>query len=60
MEYLTVPGWKTSIAECKTFESLPKNAKDYINKIEEFLGIPGKREIDSTILHLSEILLNLK
>merc|ERR1719295_1628004 len=40
VEYLTVPGWKTSITECKTFDSLPENAKDYINKIEDFLHIP--------------------
>ena len=37
-----MPGWKTSIVECKTFESLPQNAKDYITKIEDFLHIPGK------------------
>ena len=42
VEYITVPGWKTSIVECKTFESLPQNAKDYITKIEDFLHIPGK------------------
>ena len=41
VEYMTVPGWKTSITECKTFDSLPANAKDYINKIEDFLHIPG-------------------
>ena len=41
VEYLTVPGWKASITECKTFDSLPSNAKDYINKIEDFLHIPG-------------------
>ena len=40
VEYITVPGWKTSIVECKTFDSLPENAKDYINKIEDFLHIP--------------------
>lgn len=40
VEYLTVPGWKTSITACKTFESLPQNAKDYIIKIEDFLHIP--------------------
>jgi len=40
VEYITVPGWKTSIVECKTFESLPQNAKDYITKIEDFLHIP--------------------
>ena len=44
VEYITVPGWKVSIAECKTFESLPANAKDYITKIEDFLHIPGNKQ----------------
>jgi len=40
VEYITVPGWRASIVECKTFDSLPENAKEYINKIEDFLHIP--------------------
>ena len=33
--YLTLPGWKEDITNIKTFEELPKNAKIYIEKIEE-------------------------
>ena len=51
VEYITVPGWKTSIVECKTFESLPQNAKDYITKIEDFLHIPGKHILLVVIIY---------
>ena len=51
VEYITVPGWKTSIVECKTFESLPQNAKDYITKIEDFLRIPGKHTLVVVIIY---------
>ena len=46
-----MPGWKTSIVECKTFESLPQNAKDYITKIEDFLHIPGKHILPVVIIY---------
>ena len=41
VEYVTMPGWNESIASCKTFESLPKNAQDYVKKLEQLLRIPG-------------------
>ncbi len=41
VEYVTMPGWKSSIAQCKTFESLPPNARTYVEKIEDYLGIRG-------------------
>ena len=42
VEYVTLPGWKTSIAACKKKSDLPKNALLYIRKIEEILGVPVK------------------
>jgi len=36
--YETMPGWKQSIAHCKTFEELPSEAQHYINRIEELVG----------------------
>lgn len=42
VEYITMAGWKTSIAKCTTFESLPENAKKYIETIEQYLNIPVK------------------
>ena len=35
-------GWDESIADCKTFDELPEDAKAYINFIEEYIGVPVK------------------
>ena len=40
--YETVPGWDEEITEAEVFDDLPENAKSYIYKIEEFIGIPIK------------------
>jgi len=40
VEYETMKGWNCSIAECKTFDDLPQNAKDYVQRIEELTQIP--------------------
>jgi len=42
VEYITLPGWMTSIEHCRTFSELPPNAQAYIRKIEEITQIPGK------------------
>lgn len=38
--YEEVPGWRTSTMGVKDFQDLPKNAKDYIRKLEDLVGIP--------------------
>ena len=38
--YKELKGWNTSTTECRTYEALPQEAKDYIGVIEEFTGIP--------------------
>lgn len=55
VEYISMPGWKTSISSIRKFEDLPENAQKYIQKIEELLGIPMRwvgvgPERDSMIL----------
>ncbi|XP_019874950.1 adenylosuccinate synthetase [Aethina tumida] len=40
VEYITMPGWQTSTEDVRTFEDLPRNAKNYVNKIYEFLDVP--------------------
>jgi len=40
VEYITLPGWKTSISAVRKFEDLPLNAQKYVLKIEELLGLP--------------------
>ncbi|KAF7266742.1 adenylosuccinate synthetase [Rhynchophorus ferrugineus] len=41
-EYVTMPGWQTSTEGVREFGDLPENAKNYINKIEECVGVPIK------------------
>jgi len=38
VEYETFPGWNCDISHCTTFENLPKQARDYILRIEELVG----------------------
>ena len=40
VEYVTFEGWKVSISKCRTFDSLPQNAKKYLNFIEQYLQVP--------------------
>lgn len=41
VQYLTLSGWKSSTVNCRHFEELPANAKEYVLKIEELLGVQG-------------------
>ena len=38
--YESHPGWKEDIAKCRKFEDLPKNAQNYVNRIEQLVGVP--------------------
>ena len=38
--YIDVPGWKESTVGVRKYEDLPANAKSYIKKIEEVVGVP--------------------
>lgn len=40
--YEELEGWKEDISEAKSFEDLPENARKYIERIEELVGIPAK------------------
>ncbi len=51
VEYVTFPGWRgRSTSECRTFNSLPHNARLYVQFIEQYLGVPGSLIISSLIL----------
>jgi adenylosuccinate synthase len=39
-QFITLPGWKQSIANINKYEDLPQNAKNYLSKIEELLKVP--------------------
>lgn len=38
--YREVKGWDEPLEHCRSFEELPKNARDYIDTIEHLTGIP--------------------
>jgi adenylosuccinate synthase len=40
VEYVTLPGWKSSITSITNYEDLPSNCKKYVEYIEEFLKVP--------------------
>ena len=39
--YETMPGWKTSTADTRSIEDLPREARAYIKRIEELTGVPA-------------------
>lgn len=40
VETITLPSWKCDISSCKSYDELPKEAKDYIETIEKLLETP--------------------
>jgi adenylosuccinate synthase len=40
--YEELEGWNEDISEAKSFEELPENARKYIERIEQLVGIPVK------------------
>ncbi len=38
--YETMPGWKTTIQDIRTFEDLPQNCKKYVQRLQELLDVP--------------------
>jgi adenylosuccinate synthase len=42
VKYETMPGWTEDLSQAKTFEELPINCQNYINRLEELIGVPIK------------------
>jgi adenylosuccinate synthase len=40
--YETLPGWRGSISGCRSFAELPKEAQQYVKRIEQLIGAPIK------------------
>ncbi len=38
--YETLPGWQTDISDLRTFADLPRQARDYVARLEELAGVP--------------------
>ena len=52
VEYKTFKGWKTNTTKCRDFDSLPKEAKEYLG--EPLLGAISKIRTPDTILEEKE------
>jgi len=37
--YIEMPGWKEDISKVTSWDKLPQKAKDYVNKIQELVGV---------------------
>ncbi len=37
-KYIEIDGWSEDITKCRKFDELPKNAQNYVSKIEELIG----------------------
>lgn len=46
VKYMTLPGWKQSIAKARKFSDLPPAAQAYVQKIEELIEVPGKSTLN--------------
>ncbi len=57
-EYLTMKGWTKDISVCKKFKELPKQAKEYLEVIQDLLAVPvelvsvGKERSQTIIIPL--------
>jgi len=40
VEYETLPGWTEDISKARSFEDLPENAKRYVLRVQELMGVP--------------------
>ena len=55
--YEELPGWKTHISGCKTYDELPENARKYVERISELVGVPlgivsvGPNRDQTIVLH---------
>jgi len=39
-QYISVPTWDEDISSITEYDKLPENARKYVEKVEEFLGVP--------------------
>jgi len=39
-EYIELPGWKEDLSECRTESDLPGTAREYLQYVSEFVGVP--------------------
>jgi|EP00161_Ancyromonas_sigmoides_P022563 adenylosuccinate synthase len=40
--YETMPGWEEPIDECRSWDALPENARKYVERIEQLIGVKAR------------------
>jgi adenylosuccinate synthase len=40
--YETLPAWRGNISGCRNFDELPPEARQYVKRIEQLIGVPIK------------------
>lgn len=40
VQYEKMPGWQTDISSVRNYSDLPKAARNYVERIEELVGVP--------------------
>lgn len=40
VDYEVLPGWKSDISSIRKYADLPKAAQQYVERIEELVGVP--------------------
>ena len=40
--YETLTGWSGNISGCRRFEELPREAQQYVKRLEQLIGVPFK------------------
>lgn len=42
VQYETLPGWQADISQARQWEDLPENARKYVERVEQLVGVPIK------------------
>ena len=56
--YEELDGWNTDISQCKNYEELPANARYYVERISQLVGVPlgivsvGPNRSQTIVLHV--------
>lgn len=55
-----MPGWQTCTENVRKFSDLPENAKKYVDKVEEYLQVPGESDLAFLYINVFIVLFLVK
>lgn len=50
VDYIELPGWETDTTSARKFADLPENAQNYVLKVEDLIGVPGKLTVFNALV----------